>query len=112
MTDFTTYTEDTSGNLVAYPILVKASATSDSNGHWSVDISNVFLTHVHTVVAQAISPDNTPANAIEASVSSFSTSTVSGGVYKAANVNLLGGSPVQSAGSGVTVYVTVLGDQA
>jgi hypothetical protein len=110
MADFTMYLEDISSNLTNFPIVVRASLTSDSSGHWSLDISNVGLTHVHTVSAQAMSPDNTPANAVKASVSTFSTSTVAGGVHKAANVNILGGSPVQSAGA-VTVYVTVIGDQ-
>jgi hypothetical protein len=108
---FEFFSEDNDGNLYIYPMCVAFSTTSDSSGHWSVDITNAGLTHIHSVSATGKSPDNTPANAVSASVSTFSTSTVSGGVHKSQAVPALGGSPVQSAGA-VTVYVTVLGDQS
>lgn len=109
---FDFFSEDNNGNLFTYPMCVAFSTTSDSSGHWSVDITNAGLTHIHSVSAQAKSSDNTPANAVTASVSTFSTTAVSGGVSKPLTVPALGGSPVQSAGSGVTVYVTVIGDQS
>lgn len=109
---FDFFAMDSSGNLYQSPICSAFSTTTDSSGHYSVDISGVGYTHVYSVSATAKSPDNTPANANTASVSTFSTSAVAGGVHKPQTVPALGGSPVQSAGSGVTVYITVIGDQA
>lgn len=107
---FDFFAQDNSGNLYQSPMCVSFSTTSDSSGHWSVDMTNAGLTHIHSVSAQAMSPDNTPGNSVTASVSTFTTTTVAGGVHKPANVAVLGGSPVQNAGA-VTVYVTVIGDQ-
>lgn len=108
---FDFFAQDNNGNLISSPMCTSFSTTSDSSGHWSVDMTNAGLTHIHSVSAQAMSSDNTPANAVTASISTFSTTTVAGGVHKAQTVGALGGSPVQSAGA-VTVYVTVIGDQA
>lgn len=108
---FDFFAEDNNGNLYTYPMCVSFSATSDSSGHWSADITDASLTHIHSVHVTAKSSDNTPANAITASLSSVSLTTIAGGVSKPQTVPALGGSPVQSAGANVTVYVTVIGDQ-
>lgn len=109
---FDFFAEDNNGNFFISPICVSFSVVSDSSGHWSADITNASLTHIHSVIATAKSSDNTPANAITASVSTFTTTAVAGGVSKPQTVGALGGSPVQSAGANVTVYITVIGDQS
>lgn len=112
MSTFDFFSEDNAGSLFTYPMCVAFSTTSDSNGHWTVDISNASLTHIHSVNVTAKSADNTPANAVTASVNLVTTTTVAGGVSKPQTVPALGGSPVQSAGANVTVYVTIIGDQS
>ena len=112
MPNFNVFAQKADGTLLTDPIVVVGTATSNSSSQWSLDISNVGLTHVYSVDVKAKSSDATASNAVSASVSTFSTTTVSGGVSKAQNVNVLGGSPVTGAGSNITVYVTVVGDVA
>jgi len=107
---FTVSVVTNSGAPETDPFVCHASTTTASNGTWSVDISGVGFTNIFSVHAQVMSSDNTVANAGYASVSTFSTSTVSGGAVKPLTVGALGGSPVQSIGSGHTVYVTVIGN--
>ena len=101
---------DTNGTPKTAPFICYASTTTASDGSWSVDISNVGYTNIFSVKAQVMSSSNSVANAAHASVSSFSTTTVAGGAVKPQTVPALGGSPVQSVGSGVTVYVIVIGN--
>jgi len=92
------------------PFICHASTTTASDGTWSVDISGVGFTNIFSVAAQIISSDNTAANAGYTSVSTFSTTTVSGRGVKPQTVGALGGSPIQNIGAGRTVYVTVIGN--
>lgn len=101
---------DAAGAPDTDPLICHATATTASDGTWSVDLSSIGYTNIFTVHAQVISADQTVANAGHTSVSTFSTTTVSGRAVKPQNVNVLGGSPVQSIGSGRTVYVTVIGN--
>lgn len=110
MPNYNVFAQKPDGTLLIDPIIVTGSATSDSSSHWTLDISNVGLTHVYSVTAEAKSADNSAANSVTASVSTFSTTTVAGGVSKPLTVGALGGSPVQGAGSDVVVYITVVGD--
>lgn len=112
MTNYNVFAQKSDGTLLIDPIVVVGTATTNSSSQWSLDISNVGLTHVYSVEAKAKSSDATAGNAISASVSTFNTTTVSGGVSKPQNVAVLGGSPVTGAGANVTVYVTVVGDVA
>jgi len=109
---FDFFASDSAGNLYTSPVCEAFSTTTDTNGHWSVDISGLGYTHVYAIAATVKSADNTPANAAYASVSTFSTTTVAGGAAKPVNVGALGGPPTQGVGSGVTIYVIVVGDQA
>lgn len=109
MPDFTTYTEDTSGNLTISPLLIRATATTNSSGVFSVDISNVGLTHVHTVSVSPLASGTSETDMMICNVDSFSTSTVSGVAYEF--TSLLGVLGLTAAAS-KTIYVTILGDQA
>lgn len=111
MSTFETLGMDTSASLLQFPIQVYATATTDSSGNFSISYSDISLTHVYSAYAMAISPDNTVANTCTAAISSLSLTAVSGHVIKPQTVGALGGSPVQSAGSGISVRVIVYGDQ-
>lgn len=111
MSTFETIGMAPNSELLAFPVQVYTSTTTDANGNWLIDYSECALTHVYSIYATALSPDNTSANVYTASVSSLSTSTASGHVIKPRTVAALGDSPVQSVGAGVTVYVIVYGDQ-
>jgi hypothetical protein len=107
-------------------IMVKNEAVTAENGIYTVTtLGTVGVPYVLTrstdlntgtqfagAAATVKSADNTPANAAYASVSTFSTTTVAGGAAKPVNVGALGGPPTQGVGSGVTIYVIVVGDQA
>lgn len=109
MTDFTTYTEDTTGNLVPFPLIIQAAATTNSSGVFTVDISAIGLTHVHTVSVSPLASGTAVTDMMVCNVDSFSTSTVSGAAYIFTSLlGVLGLSPAASK----TVYVTVVGDQA
>lgn len=101
---------NTSGAPDTDPLICHASTTTASDGTWSIDISGVGYTNLFSVQAIVLSSDNTVANAGYTSVSTFSTSTVAGRAVKPQTVPALGGSPVQSIGSGRTVYITVIGN--
>lgn len=107
---FTVSVVDSSGAPNTDPFICHATATTASDGTWSIDISNVGYTNIFSVSAHVISSDNTVANAGYTSISTFSTTTVAGRGVKPQTVGALGGSPVQSIGSGRTVYVTVIGN--
>lgn len=111
MSNFETLGMDSSGNLLLFPIQVYGTTTTDSSGNFTFDFTNAGLTHAYTVQVTAKSASNSLANSATAYVSSFSTTAVSGHVTLPQNIAILGGSPVQAAGSGLTVYVTVFGDQ-
>lgn len=108
---FDFFAEDHNGNLFVNPMCVAFTTTTNASGVWSVNITNAYLTHIHSVQVTAKSPDNTLANSYTATLSSVSLTSVGGFVFKPATI-LLGGSPIQSAGNNVTVHVTVIGDQA
>lgn len=101
---------NTSGSPDTDPLIMHGTATTASDGTWSLDISGVGYTNLMTVTAHVISTDQTTGNAGYTSISTFSTSTVAGRAVKPQNIAVLGGSPVQSIGSGHTVYVTVIGN--
>ena len=107
---FNFFVEDESGNLTQDPMLVHTTATTASNGTFTVDISNAGLTHVHGVQASALAANNTLSNALQVAVSSFSTTSVGGVIYQptTAVLGLLG---ITTAGAGHTVYITIIGDQ-
>jgi hypothetical protein len=108
MTDFTTYTEDTSGDLVPFPLIIQSTSTTNSSGVFTLDISNAFLTHIHSVAVSPLASGTAVTDMMVCNVDSFSTSSVSGAVYKfTSTLGVLGLSPV----NGKTVYVTIIGDQ-
>jgi hypothetical protein len=111
MTNFYSAVTDKDGNLIIDPVIVYASATTDSNGAFTVDMTNAAYTHVYSVSATVISADTTVANSAFSAVSTFNLTTVTGKGVRSQTVGALGGSPVQSVGSGHTVYITVIGDQ-
>lgn len=107
---FDFFVEDEQGNLTQSPMLVHTTATTASDGTFSVDISNAGLTHVYTVSATVVTSNNTLANAIGVSISTFSTSTVAGICYQP-SVAVLGVIGIQAVGAGKTVRLTIVGDQ-
>jgi hypothetical protein len=108
---FDFFVEDESGNLTQSPMLVHTTATTASNGTFTVDISNASLTHVHGVQACALAANNTLSNAIQVAVSSFSTTSVGGIAYQP-TVAVLGVLGISAVGAGHTIYITIIGDQA
>lgn len=108
---FDFFVEDESSNLTVNPMLVHTTATTASNGTFTVDISNAGLTHVYSVHATVVAPNNTLSNAVGTSISTFTTSTIAGIAYAptAAVLGLLG---ITAVGAGHTVYITVIGDQS
>lgn len=108
---FDFFVEDESGNLTSSPMLVHTTATTASDGTFTVDISSAGLTHVYTVTAVVLAPNNTLANAIGTSISTFNTSTVAGIAYQPSTA-VLGVIGIQAVGSGHTVRITIIGDQA
>jgi len=106
---FNFYVSDQSGNLTMEPILLHTTATTASDGTFSVDISDAGLTHVHTVHATVIAPNNTLSNAASTSISTFTTSTVAGIAYSN-TLAVLGVLGIAAVGAGRTVYITVVGD--
>ena|SRR5579859_5586607 len=104
------FVEDESGNLTTNPMLVHTTATTASDGTFSVDITNAGLTHVYTVTAVVLATNNTLSNAIGTSISTFSTTTVAGIAYQP-SVAVLGLIGIQPVGSGHTVHITIVGDQ-
>lgn len=107
---FDFFVEDESANLTQNPMLVHTTATTASDGTFTVDISNAGLTHVYTVSATVLATNNTLSNAVGASISTFTTSTVAGICYQptAAVLGLLG---IQAVGAGKVVRLTIVGDQ-
>lgn len=111
MSNLETLGVDSSGNFYVFPVQVIMSATTDSSGNFSVNYASAGLTHVYGVQVTAKSADNTLANSATACVSSLSLTACSGHVTLPQTVPALGGSPVQAAGAGLTVYIVVIGDQ-
>ena len=107
---FDFFVEDNQGNLTQSPMLVHTTATTASDGTFSVNISNAGLTHIYNVHATVLASNNTLANAAVASISSFTTSTVSGIAYQSSTA-VLGLLSINAVGAGRTVYITVIGDQ-
>jgi len=107
---FDFFVEDESGNLTQSPMLVHTTATTASNGTFTVDISNAGLTHVHGVQASSLATNNTLSNAIQVAVSSLSTTSVGGVAYQS-TVAVLGLLGITTVGAGHVIYITVIGDQ-
>jgi hypothetical protein len=107
---FDFFVEDESGNLTQSPMLVHTTATTASDGTFSVDISNAGLTHVYTVTATVLATNNTLANAIGVSISTFSTTSIAGIAYQP-SVAVLGLLGIQAVGAGKVVRITIVGDQ-
>lgn len=100
---------DMNGTPKTAPFISYGTATTASDGTWSLDISGIGYTNVFSVSAHVVSADQTTANAGYTSISTFSTSTVSGRAVKPVTV-VLAALSVQSIGAGRTVYVTVIGN--
>jgi hypothetical protein len=73
-----------------------------------VDISGVFLTHVHSVSVSPLAGGTAVTDMMVCNVHTFNTSTVSGAAYEF--TSLLGVIGLAAANS-KTIYVTVVGDQ-
>jgi hypothetical protein len=99
-----------SGGLVSGVKIWVGSATTASNGTWSVNYSSASFTTVFSVQPQPISTANTTAAAVNSSITTPTTTTVSGQCYIANPVTLLGLLPLQTAGAGIVVQVIVIGD--
>lgn len=101
---------DGSGYLIDNPVVVYTTTTTASDGTFTVDISNAALANVYNVHATVIAASAALANAINASISTFSTTTVSGIAYRptAAVLGLLG---ITAVGAGIQIRLTVIGSQ-
>ena len=89
------------------PVIIYNQATTDSGGAFSVDVSNVDMTRVHTVHAQCLDTASGVANTTIVSITGVSTTTITGNVYQF-STGL--GLTLAAVGSGRTVYLTVTGD--
>jgi Collagen triple helix repeat (20 copies) len=99
-----------SGGLVSGVKMWVGTATTASNGTWSVNYSSASFTNIFSVQPQAVSTANTTAAAVSSSITSPSTTVVSGQCYIANPVTLLGLLPLQTAGAGIVVQVIVIGN--
>lgn len=85
------------------------TATTNSSGQWSINYSSAGFTNPPLINPQAISTSNTAANTVSTSMTSPTTTTVSGACYIPNAISLLGVLPLQSVGAGVTVQVVCIG---
>lgn len=104
---FDFFVEDNQGSLLSDPILVHATATTDSGGAFTVDLTNVGYTSVVSFQASTLDTASGVTNTTVTSVTTFNTTTISGNVYEF--TSLLGVLGLSAVGSGRTVYVTVVG---
>jgi hypothetical protein len=106
---FEPFVENSEGSLLADPIIMSDTATTDSSGNFSLDITGISYTSVSTVHATTKDTASGVTNTTVTSVTGFSTSTVSGSVYQFTET--LGILNLSAVGSGRTVYITVIGSQ-
>jgi hypothetical protein len=99
-----------SSGLITGPKMWVGSATTASNGSWSVNYSSAGFSNVFSVNPQPISTANTTSAAVGSSITSPSTTSVSGQCYLANPISLLGVLPLQTAGAGIVVQVVVIGN--
>lgn len=99
----------TSGGLQDGYKMWIGSATTDALGAWSVDYSVAGFTVPPIVKPQAVSSANTPAAAVEVSITAPDSQTVSGACYVANVISLLGDSPLKKVGAGIVVQLIVVG---
>lgn len=100
---------DNQGTPDTSPFICHTTATTASDGTWSVDITNVGFVNIFSVSAHVVSSDQTAGNAGYTSLSTVSTTTIAGRAVKPVTV-VLASLSVQAIGSGHTVYVTVIGN--
>lgn len=96
------------GTLQTAPKILTASVTTASDSTFTVNLAAAGFTQVFSVHAEGITSNATLANAIQTSLYSFSTSSVTGVAY-VNSLAVLGILGVSLAGSGKTVVVTVIG---
>lgn len=85
------------------------TATTGTNGVWSVNFASAGFTTPPIVSPQPISTSNSSANALVCSMTAPTTTGAAGGTYIANPVTLLGLLPLQTAGAGLTIQVVAIG---
>ena len=98
-----------SAGLVAGVKIWYGTATTGTNGVWSVNYSSAGFTAPPIVSPQPVSTSNSSANAIVSSMTAPTTTGAAGGTYIANPVTLLGLLPLQTAGAGLTIQVIAIG---
>lgn len=106
---FDYFVEDEQGNLVDSPMQVRISTTTDSSGHFFVNISNAGLTHVNSAHAVVKAAGTGVTDIRICSITTLTTSSVAGAVFECTET--LGIFNMAAAGSGVTVWIVIEGDQ-
>lgn len=107
---FDFFAEDNNGNFYQNPICVSFSVSTTTGGAFTADLTNASLTHIHSISAQCLDTASGVTNTTVVSITGFSTTSVSGNIYQfTQNLGILN---LAAAGSGRTVYITVIGDQA
>lgn len=101
-------TFNASGALTGVKMWV-GTATTGTNGAWSVNFTSAGFTAPPIVSPQPISTSNSSANALVCSMTAPTATGASGGTYIANPVTLLGLLPLQTAGAGLTVQVVAIG---
>lgn len=107
---FDFFAEDHNGNFYQNPICVAFSVTTTSGGAFSANITDAALTHIRSISAQCLNTASGVTNTTVTSITGFSTTSVTGNVYQFTST--LGVLNLAAAGSGRTVYITIIGDQA
>ncbi len=98
-----------SGGVVPNAKIWSGTATTDSNGAFSVNYSIAGFTQAPIVQATVIGPNATVSGARNASLSAPPTTTTAQGIVTAASGAVLGLLPIQLVGAGVVVHVTATG---
>lgn len=101
-------TFNASGALTGVKMWV-GTATTGTNGAWSVNFTSAGFTAAPVVSPQPVSTSNSSANALVCSMTVPTSTGASGGTYIANPVTLLGLLPLQTAGAGLTIQVVAIG---
>lgn len=105
---FDFFVQDNEGNLVDNPMCTVFTATTNSSGEFTVDMTNASLTHIHTAHVSTVAAGTAVTNMGVCNITSLSTTSISGIAYLFTSLlGVLG----LTASNGQTVYVTVIGDQ-
>jgi hypothetical protein len=107
---FDYFVSDEQGASTPSPVQVRTTATTNSSGVFTVDISGAGFTHVSNAYATIIAAGAAVNQAHVISLTTMSTSTLTGTAF--VFTTTLGVLNLTAAGSGISVKTIVEGDQA